>query len=55
LSRDEDKLLPLRVSGVYLRRDKPGKIDFGQILERVEQAQIYYDRVIAEPKRLDRH
>jgi len=52
LSRNEDKLLPLRVSGLYLRGDKLGKIDFRQLLERVKRAQIQYDRVITELKRL---
>jgi len=36
-----------------LRGDKLGKVDFRQILERVERVQIRYDRVIAELKRLN--
>ena len=40
------------ISGLYLRGDKLGKIDFRQLLERVKRAQIHYDRVITELKRL---
>jgi hypothetical protein len=36
-----------------LRGDKPGKIYFGQMLERVKAAQIQYDGVVAKLKRLN--
>ena len=35
-----------------MRGDKFGKIDFGQMLERVRRVQIQYDGIIAEFKRL---
>ncbi len=38
---------------LYLRGDKQGKIDFGQMLEWFRHAQIHYDGVIAELKRLN--
>lgn len=40
-------------SGVYLRGDKLGKIDFGQMLEGFGRTQIQDNGVVTELKRLD--
>lgn len=53
MSQNQDELLPSRRLGVYLRRNKLGKIDFGQMPEWVRRAQIRNDRVITQLKLLD--